>query len=420
MKQSQFFSKTVRESPRDEISINAQLLERAGFISKFMAGAYVYLPLGLRVLEKINNIIRKKMNGLGAQELLMTSLQPKELWLKTDRWNVLGDIMYRFKDRSEREVGLASTHEEPVTELAKKFIHSYKDLPKAVYQIQTKFRDEPRARSGLIRGREFLMKDLYSFHRDEKDLDKFYEEVKNIYGEIFSECGLEALAIEASGGTFTKAFSHEFQVITSAGEDVVILCKKHKWAQNQEITKLKAGDRCPKGNDILESAKSVEVGNIFKLGTKFSRDLNLLFKDKDGIDKPVVMASYGIGPGRVMGTVVEVSHDQKGIIWPESIAPFKAHLLMFVPKDKNKQKKVLSFAERVYDDLQKNNIEVLFDDRLEVSVGEKFIDADLIGMPWRIIISEKTVNKKMVEVKKRSETDSKIINESALIKMLKK
>ena len=420
MRQSQIFAKTTRESPRDEISINAQLLARAGLIYKFMSGAYVYLPLGLKALEKINGIIRKKMDSLGAEELLMTSLQPKELWLKTDRWNVLGDIMYRFKDRSEREVGLAATHEEPITEMAKRYIHSYKDLPKAVYQIQTKFRDEPRAKSGLIRGREFLMKDLYSFHRDDRDLDRFYEEVKNAYGEIFTQCGLEALVIEASGGTFTKAFSHEFQVVTQAGEDTVILCKKHKWAQNQEITKLKAGDRCPRGNDILESAKSVEVGNIFKLGTKFSRDLNLLFKDKDGIDKPVVMASYGIGPGRVMGTIVEVNHDPKGVVWPESVAPFKAHLLALAPKEKSRQKKVFDFAEKIYDDLKKNNIEVLFDDRLESSVGEKFVDADLIGIPWRVVISEKTVNKKMVEIKKRNEEDLKIINEVALIKMLKK
>lgn len=420
MRQSTIFTKILRESPRDEISTNAQLLERAGFIYKFMSGAYVYLPLGLRVLDKINTLIREKMNALGAEELLMTSLQPKELWLRTDRWNVLGEIMYRFRDHSDRDLGLATTHEEAVTEIARRFIHSYKDLPRAVYQIQTKFRDEPRAKSGLIRGREFLMKDLYSFHRDEKDLDKYYDLVKTAYSEIFSACGLDAMVIEASGGTFTKSYSHEFQVITAAGEDSIIFCRKHRWAQNQEITKLKSGDKCPLGNDILESAKSVEVGNIFKLGTKFSRDLNLFFKDTDGIDKPVIMASYGIGPGRLMGTIVEIHHDQKGIVWPDAIAPFKAHLIALPAKEKSKQKKIFQFAEKIYADLQKHGIEVLFDDRVEATIGEKFAEADLIGIPWRLVVSEKTVGKRMVEIKKRSENQARLVNATALSRILKK
>lgn len=415
MRQSQLFGKTVRESPKDEVSENAKLLERGAFVAKSMAGVYEYLPLGLRVLQKINAIIREEMNNIGGQEMLLAALQPKERWEKSGRWKILGDIMYQFKDHSDREIGLASTHEEVVADIARRAIHSYRDLPLAVYQIQTKFRDEPRAKSGIIRGREFLMKDLYSFHEDEKDLDRFYAQADDAYRRIFSRAGVHAYVTQASGGTFTKQFSHEYQVLTDAGEDWILYCTNCSYAQNKEISSLKEGNTCPACNkEELKMGRSVEVGNIFKLGTKFAQDFQLNYVDGEGTTKPVVMGCYGIGPGRLMGTIVEVHHDDRGMIWPEEIAPYHVHLIEI----RSERGDVKKSAEKLYKKFLAKGIEVLYDNRDDKSAGEKFADGDLIGIPWRVVVSEKTIDKNMIEVKGRNAAKAEFISEKELFARL--
>lgn len=402
----------MRESPKDEVAANAKLLERGGFVYKTMAGVYDYLPLGFRVLEKIRTIIREEMNAIGGEELLLTSLQPKERWERTGRWEELGkEPMYQFKDHSGREVGLASTHEEALAEIGLRSIQSYKDLPLYVYQIQNKFRDELRAKSGLIRGREFLMKDLYSFHRDEKDLNRFYAVVDGAYKKIFKRCGLDVYVAEASGGAFTKEFTHEYQVFSDAGEDVIFYCTKCRYAQNREIASMKEGDSCFKCGGVVKSAKSIEVGNIFKLGAKYSNPLGLLYSDERGVKMPVIMGSYGIGLGRLMAAVAEAHHDDRGITWPEALAPFKVHLVSLGAK-------VKKHAEKLYKTLLAKGVDVLYDDRDEKSAGEKFADADLIGIPWRAIISEKTLEKNGVEVKKRDSQKNEVISFITLLKRL--
>ncbi len=409
MKQSELFTKTKRETPKDEEAVNAQLLIRAGFIDKLMAGVYTFLPLGFRVLKKIENIIREEMIGIGGQEILMPTLQPKENWEKTDRWKSY-DSLFRFISYySKTEYALGPTHEEVVSPLVKKFVFSYKDLPFYVFQIQNKFRDEIRVKSGLLRSREFLMKDLYSFHWDEKGLDKYYEKVKAAYFRIFKRAGLGNLAILtfASGGTFSK-YSHEFQTPTPAGEDKIYICEKCRIAVNQEI--INRQNSCPEcGNKKLKEERAIEVGNIFKLKTKFSTPFNLKYKDEKGQEKEVIIGCYGIGLSRLMGTIVEVHHDKKGIIWPEKVAPFKAHLTDLSDKRK-------AISNKIYNTLQKANIEVLYDDREGISVGEKFVEADLIGIPYRLVISEKTGDK--IEIKKRNEKKLKLVNEKELISIL--
>ncbi len=420
MRQSQLFGKTLRESPKDEVSVNAQLLERAGFVYKTMAGVYDYLPLGWRVLNKINQIIREEMNAIGGQELLLSSMQPKERWEKTGRWQTLGEeVMYQFKDRSGRELGLAPTHEEALAEIALRTISSYKDLPLYVYQIQTKFRNELRAKSGLLRGREFLMKDLYSFHASKEDLDRYYKIADIAYRKIFERLGLKVYATEASGGSFTQEYTHEYQVLSEAGEDIIFYCDSTAggcgYSQNKEVNQLKDGDKCPKCRQKIKSGKSIEVGNIFKLGTKFSEAVGLNYTDDKGQKHPVVMGSYGIGPGRIMGSIVEVCHDEKGIIWPENVAPFKIHLIELKPRD-TADSGVKKQAEELYEKLLAQNIEVLYDNRDEHTPGEKFADADLLGIPVRAVISEKTLQKKGVEIKNRSEKESRIVSADELLK----
>ncbi|MCL5004366.1 MAG: His/Gly/Thr/Pro-type tRNA ligase C-terminal domain-containing protein [Patescibacteria group bacterium] len=412
MLQSDLFTKTRREAPKDEEAINAQLLIRAGFIDKLQAGVYTFLPLGLRVFKKIENIIRKEMEALGGQEILMPSLQPKSSWTQTGRWETY-DSLFRFISHySKIEYALGPTHEEIISPLLGKFIFSYKDLPKYAFQIQNKFRDEKRAKSGLLRGREFFMKDLYSFHKDEADMDKYYEKAKKSYDKIFKAVGLGKLTYLtfASGGTFSK-YSHEFQTLTPAGEDIIFICDKCKIAVNKEI--IGEQNVCPQcGNKNLKQEKAVEVGNIFKLKTKYSTPFNLKYKDEKGAGKDVIMGCYGIGLNRLMGTIVEVYHDEKGIIWPESVAPFKAHLLNLAVNNK----KITAFADKIYNSLQKAGVEVLYDDRNDISAGEKFKDADLIGIPYRLVISEKAGGK--IEIKKRNENKAKLVDEKELIKIL--
>jgi prolyl-tRNA synthetase len=413
MRQSQLFTKTQKEVSKEETSANAQLLLKAGFIHKEMAGVYSFLPLGLRVMNKIIGIIREEMDNLGGQELFLTSLQDPEIWKKSGRWDDKSlDVWFKSKFVNESEVGFASTHEEPLTNLMKEYINSYRDLPKYVYQFQTKFRNELRAKSGIMRVREFIMKDLYSFSRDEKEFREFYEKVAEAYLKIFEKAGLGEYTFRtfASGGSFSK-FSDEFQTISEAGEDIIYIDKNKKIAINKEVYNDEVlADLKIRKEDLTEK-KAIEVGNIFPLGTKYSAALGLNFKDEDGQSKPVVMGSYGIGPGRLMGAVVEVHHDEKGIIWPKEIAPFSVHIISLPGGEK--------VADEIYDNLQKKGIEVLFDDRQDKSAGEKFADCDLIGLPARIIVSEKTLSKDSVELKERDQKEIKLIKPDEIEKYLK-
>jgi len=407
MKQSQLFTKTKREAPKDEEAINAQLLIRAGFVDKLMAGVYTFLPLGLRTLKKIENIIREEMIAIDGQEILMPALQPKNNWEQTGRWDTLDSLIKFTTFYTKNEYALGPTHEEIISPLAKKFILSYKDLPAHLFQIQNKFRDEKRAKSGLLRGREFLMKDLYSFHKDEKDLNEYYEKATEAYNKIFARLGLKDITYLtfASGGSFSK-YSHEFQTLSDAGEDTIFICDKCKIAINKEI--INEQDNCPQcGNKNLKEEKAIEVGNIFKLKNKYSTPFNLIYKNEDGEDKDVIMGCYGMGPSRILGTIVEVSHDDKGIIWPELIAPYQLHLLNLSPKTLKDK------ADKVYENLKKARIEVLYDDRVDATVGEKFNDSDLIGIPYRAVISEKAGDK--IELKKRGSNEVKMISEEELI-----
>lgn len=403
MRQSRSFIKTLRQPPAGETSASARLLEQAGFVYKQMAGVYAYLPLGWRVFQKVSAIIREELDRLGAVELYLPALQSKTLWQKTGRWHELAPIMYQFTDHAGHAIGLGATHEEAITQIVAGRVTSYKDLPLALYQIQDKFRDEPRARSGLIRAREFAMKDLYSFHADQANCDQFYEQVKGAYQRIFERCSLPTIVVEGSGGTFTKQHSHEFQVITDSGEDKIFYNEKTGEARNQEIAT--ANDK------EFVVRRGIEVGNIFKLGTKFSEALQATFTTAEGKEKPMAMASYGIGPGRVMATIVELHHDQDGIVWPESVAPFDLHLLALSADSSQQQA-----SQQLYENLAKQSLDILFDDRA-VAPGVKLKDADLIGIPQRLVMSDKTGPSK-IEYKKRTEKNGRLLTEQQLSKLL--
>jgi prolyl-tRNA synthetase len=410
MRYSQLFSKTRKSAPQDADSANARLLVQGGFVDQLAAGIYTFLPLGLRVLEKIKAIVREEMNALGAQEIFMPALHPAEPWKTTGRWEDPGkEVMFQFEGRGDKEFGLGWTHEEIVTPLLQKFIQSYKDLPAAVYQIQDKFRNEPRAKSGLLRGREFSMKDLYSFHLTEKELEAYYDRVAKAYDRVFKRCGLQAILTEASGGAFSK-YSHEFQVPTESGEDIIFACDKCSYAQNREISEYKDGARCPKCKGTMREEKAIEVGNIFKLKTRFTEAFGFTVAGEDGKKQPVLMGCYGIGPSRVMGTVVEVHHDEKGIRWPKTIAPFTVELVSLGTKNKEAAERVVSAASAFYDELSRAGVEVLWDDREGASAGEKFADADLIGIPLRLVISEKTLAENSVEWKERHEAKARLVS----------
>jgi len=403
MLQSQLFIKTTKEFSKEEISKSAQLLIKAGFIDKLGAGIYTFLPLGFKVLDKIEKIISEEMENISGQKILMPGLIPKGNWGTTGRWENF-DALFKLKGKGNFEYGLGATHEEVVVPLAKKYISSYRDLPFAVFQIQNKFRDELRTKSGILRTREFLMKDLYSFHSSEKDLDYYYEKAKRAYIKIFKKVKIadKTYLTLALGGTFSK-FSHEFQTIASIGEDTIYICPKCKVALNEELVEKTA--KCWKCGQILSrKEKSIEVGNIFKLGDKYAQPFDLRFTDKDGKKKLVIMGCYGIGLPRLMGTIVEVFHDDKGIIWPESVAPFKFHLIQI----ENNQK-VKKAAQKIYQTLQKEKQEVIYDDRQDKTVGEKFADCDLIGIPYRLVISEKTLKNDCFEIKERDKAKTKLV-----------
>ena len=409
MLQSKLFTKVAKEPPKDEESLNAQLLLRGGFVYKNAAGIFSYLPLGWRVMQKIAGIIREEINAIGGEEMFMPALVPKKYLDATGRWDVPIGFEAVAKGESAASFVLGWTHEEVLTEIVSKFISSYRDLPFAAYQIQTKFRNEPRAKSGLLRGREFMMKDLYSFHASEEDFERYYKVVADSYHKIFRRCGLAAYYTLAPGGDFTVKKTHEFQVVSDVGEDVIYLCKKCDYAENSEISKLKAGAKCPKCGGAVAKEKAIEVGNIFPLGTKYSDALGLGFLNAEGKREPVIMGSYGIGVGRLMGTAVEVFHDERGIIWPEAIAPMRVHLL-HLGKDDGER------ADDLYSALQKRGIEVLYDDRKDKSAGEKFAEADLLGLPWRAVISERNEGK--IELKRRGEKEARLVEERELFDLL--
>lgn len=401
MKQSLLFTKTRKEAPSDETAKSAKLLIRAGYVYKEQAGVYSMLPLGLRVQNKIIDIIRREINAIDGQEVSMTALQDPELWKATDRWDdAKVDNWFKTKLKNDTELGLSFTHEEPLTRIMKNFIGSYRDLPKFVYQFQTKFRNELRAKSGLLRGREFVMKDLYSFTTDEAGLDAFYERAAEAYKKIYQAVGIGNVTYKtfASGGVFSK-YSHEFQTLTDAGEDTIYLAKDKSMAINKEVYNAETLAMYNKSVDDFTEVKAIEVGNIFKLGTRYSEPLGLTFVDEAGKHHPVIMGSYGIGVGRLLATVVEVLADDKGLVWPAAIAPFDVHVIELNPKQQPELQKA---AVEVIRQLEDHGCTVLHDDRVDATAGQKFADSDLLGLPLRIVVSEKTLAAGAWEVKERA------------------
>lgn len=411
MRLSRLFTKTSKTVPGDESARNAQLLIQAGFINKEMAGVYDFLPLGKRVLDNVVQIIREEMNAEGGNEISLTALQSKEPWEASGRWSdEVMDVWFRTELANGSTLGLAPTHEEPLTLLMKRFISSYKDLPMYPYQFQTKFRNELRSKSGLMRGREFLMKDLYSFSRSQDEHDAFYERMAEAYIRVFERLGLGDITYKtfASGGSFCK-YSHEFQTLSEVGEDTIYVHEGKRLAINKEVYTAEVLAELGIKKDELVERKAVEVGNIFTLGTKYSSALDLTFTDEDGQSKPVIMGSYGIGPSRVMGLIAEHFADDKGLVWPVNIAPAAVYLARLSDKEH-----IISAADKVYFDLQSQGVAVLYDDR-DNRPGEKFADADLMGIPFRVVVSEKTVAANTFEVKGRTEDESVMLPYDALL-----
>lgn len=414
MRLSQLFTKTKKQAPAGEESRNAQLLIQAGFIHKEMAGVYAYLPLGLKVLENIKQIVREEMDAIGGQEMVMTALQNKEVWEITKRWDdKIVDVWFKSALQNGTEVGFGWSHEEPITEMMKNYIASYRDLPVYVYQFQMKLRNELRAKSGIMRGREFVMKDMYSYHVDEKKHLEFYEKSKDAYMNVFKRVGLGDITYItfAAGGAFTK-YSHEFQTLTDAGEDVIYLDRQQNIAINEEVLDEESLKKLGVKREDLEEVKAAEVGNIFNFGTSKCDDMGLFVTDENGEQKSVYLGSYGIGITRLMGVIAEHFSDDKGLVWPENIAPAKVYLVQI-----GDEKEIAQAAEELYEKLQKQGIEVLYDDR-DMRPGEKFADADLMGIPHRVVVSGKTQEKNMVEYKARTDKESKMLTQEELEKVL--
>ncbi len=415
MRQSQLFTRTKRENPSDETSKNAQLLLRAGFIYKEMAGVYAWLPLGLRVVNKIKKVVAEEMEAIGSQEIIMTALQNKEIWEKTGRWDdEKVDIWFKTMLKSGTEVGLGWSHEEPIVEMMKSYITSYQDLPKYVHQFQTKLRNEVRAKSGVMRGREFVMKDMYSFCSTEEAHMDFYNKSTQAYLQVYKRLGLGDITYvtSASGGAFTDNFSHEFQTVCEAGEDVIYIHKKENYAVNEEIFNDETLAKLGASKEDFEMKKAAEVGNIFTFGTEKCEQMGLSFTDAEGKKQPVFLGSYGVGVTRLVGVITEIFSDDKGIVWPREIAPFSVHLIG-LGED-------MSEAESLYDDLTSRGIEVLFDDRSGVMPGEKFTDADLIGIPTRVVVSKRSLENGGAEIKNRIETESSIVPLNEVLAHVKK
>lgn len=413
MRLSKLFTKTSKTSPSDEVSKNAELLIKAGYIYKEMAGVYAYLPLGLRVLEKIKAIVREEMDSVGGQELIMTALQSKELWQSTDRWDDdKVDIWFKSKLKNDTEVGFGWSHEEPITQMMKGYINSYRDLPVNVYQFQTKLRNELRVKSGIMRGREFLMKDMYSYAKTAEELQATYEEIIKAYMRVFERLGLgdSTFFTFASGGAFTQ-FSHEFQTISEAGEDTIYLHRAKKIAINEEVMTDEVLNQLGVDRTELERVKAAEVGNIFNFGTVKSEQLGLYYKDDKGENKPVYLGSYGIGITRVMGVIVEQFSDDKGLVWPESIAPAKVYIASLGGEEVEKR------AESLYNELLKRNIEVIYDDRSE-RAGIKFSDSELLGIPYRVTVSDRLTTDNKYELTERKSGETNILTYEELLAKL--
>lgn len=408
MRYSEVFGKTIKTVSKDEVSMNAQYLLRGGFIDKLMAGSYTLLPLGYRVVEKIKQVVREEMDKTGALEMLMPLLHPKDIWNETGRWDSAKEVMYQFK-KHEKEYALSFTHEEIVLDVVRKHIASYKDLPVKIYHFSTKFRDELRARSGILRGREFIMKDLYSAHTSKEDLDEYYFKVADAYMSVFKRLGLDAKMVEAGGGVFTNDHTHEFQVINDAGEDVIYYCDSCSFAQNEEIAAVQEGEVCPKCGGRIKKAKAIEIGNIFRFGTTYSEKMHVTYTSEKGTKEHVYLGSYGIGITRMLGVLVESFHDDKGIMWPDIVAPYQVHLISLGSNEQQQK------ADLVYSKLTEQGIEVLYDDR-DVSAGEKFADADLIGIPVRLVVSPKSGD--FIEWKKRDEMASHLLPLDEVLKRI--
>jgi prolyl-tRNA synthetase len=410
MRLSQSIAKTSKDASQSDVSRNAQLLTRGGYINKLMAGVYSYLPLGLRSLNNIEQIIRAEMDALGGQEVLMPALHPRENWEQTGRWDTM-DVLFRFKGAGDRDLALGPTHEEVVTPLVTSFVQSYRDLPRAAYQIQTKFRNEARAKSGLLRGREFRMKDMYSFHATEADLDAFYERALQAYKNIYARCGLGAITLVtyASGGAFSK-YSHEFQTLTPYGEDIIYRVPNSAIAINKEIMDDVEAVRSliPDYNgdkSSLEDVKAIEVGNIFKLSTRFPDAFHAGYTDAAGAAQKIYMGCFGIGPSRLLGTIAECLSDERGLIWPEAVSPYQVHLVSLARADEE-----IAACDAIYAQLTAAGVTVLYDDRHGLQAGEKLADADLIGIPHRLVVSKKTLAANGVEWKKRTASESQILS----------
>lgn len=415
MKYSQLFTKTSKEAPKDEVAFNAQLLIRAGYVYKEMAGVYAYLPLGLRVIEKIKQIVREEMNLLDAQEIIMTGLQRKELWETTDRWSdEKVDVWFKSELKNGTEVGFGWSHEEPITEMMKGHINSYKDLPVYVYQFQTKLRNELRAKSGIMRGREFVMKDMYSYSTDPEQHDAFYNATIDAYMRVFERVGLgdDTFVTFASGGAFTE-FSHEFQTVTDAGEDVIYINREKNIAINEEVLNEDTLKELGVTRDELEEVKTAEVGNIFNFGTVKSEQMDMNFTNAEGKSVPVHLGSYGIGITRLMGVIVEHFADDNGIVWPESVAPFAVNIIPI-----GDSAEVAEATEKMYAELEEAGVEVLLDDR-DMGPGKRFADNDLIGIPYRVVISAKTLEDGgKVEWKARTSGEVEMIDPSEVLSRL--
>lgn len=412
MRQSTLFTKTRKEAPKDEEAKNAELLIRAGFVHKEMAGVYSYLPLGLRVLRRIEQVVREEMDAIGGQEIVMTALQDKELWARTDRWDDKKvDNWFKTALKSGGETGLAITHEEPLTRIMTDHISSYRDLPVFAYQFQNKFRNEMRAKSGVMRGREFLMKDLYSFAATDEQHEAQYAAAREAYKRIFERLGIgdRTFITFASGGVFSD-FSEEFQTLSDAGEDLIYLDEETGVAVNKEVLTEETLEKLGLSRESLVEKKAIEAGNIFHLGTRFSETLGLTYTNADGSKKPVIMGSYGIGISRMLGILVETLSDEKGMVWPESVAPFLVHLVPVVSNDET----VMAYADALYADLQKAGVSVLLDDR-DLRAGEKLADADLIGIPARVVIGKKTIETGQLESTYRRTGETKLVSRDELL-----
>ncbi len=417
MRQSQLFTKTRREAPADEVSKNAVLLTRAGFIHKELSGVYAFLPLGKRVIDKIAQVVREEMNAVGGQEVQMTTLQPKEIFEKTDRWDDKKvDNWFKTKLTNGTELGMGLTHEEPIVNALSDYISSYKDLPICVYQIQTKFRNELRAKSGLLRGREFLMKDMYSFARTQEEHEQIYEKIASAYHKVYKRLGLGDITYRtyADGGIFTERFSDEFQTLSEIGEDTIYLHEEKKIAVNKEVYSDENLTKMGLKKEDLVEKQAVEVGNIFPLESKYTDALEVYYKDEKGDRQSIIAGCYGIGISRLMGVFAEIFSDEKGLIWPKIVAPFQVHLVALGNFETLKER-----VEEIYKTLETEGIEVLYDDR-DLRAGEKFADADLIGNPTRVVLGEKSLESNLLEVKERNSDKIRMLTLEQLLIDLRK